>query len=45
MMLRSAFTALPLELMGMPPSEELATLFDQRVRLTRFMVDLIRELR
>jgi Phosphotransferase enzyme family len=45
MMLRSAFTALPLELIGMPPSEELATLFDQRVRLTRFMVDLIRELR
>ena len=44
LMLRSAFTALPLELMGMPPSEEVAELFSQRVRLTRFMVDLMREL-
>jgi Phosphotransferase enzyme family len=44
LMLRSAFTALPLELLDAPPIEELAALFDQRVRLTRFMVDLMREL-
>ncbi len=44
LMLRSAFSALPLELMGMPPGEEVAELFSQRVRLTRFMVDLMREL-
>lgn len=44
LVLRSAFTALPIELLGMPPSDELATLFEQRVRLTRFMLDLAREL-
>ena len=44
LMLRSAFNALPLELMGMPPSDEVAELFSRRVRLTRFMVDLTREL-
>lgn len=44
LLLRSAFTALPLEQFGAPPSEGLAELFGQRVRLTRFMVDLMRGL-
>lgn len=44
LILRSAFTALPIELLGMPPTDELATLFEQRVRLTRFMLDLARDL-
>ena len=44
LVLRSAFTALPVELLGMPPSDELAVLFEQRVRLTRFMLDLARTL-
>ena len=44
MLLRSAFSALPIELLGMPPTDELAALFEQRVRLTRFMLDLAREI-
>jgi phosphotransferase family enzyme len=41
---RAAFTALPLEQLGAPQTDELADLFSQRVRLTQFMVELMREL-
>lgn len=43
MLARATFTALPLELLGAPPSEELAAFFEQRVRLTRVLVDLVSE--
>ncbi len=41
---RATFTALPLEQLGAPQTDELADLFSQRVRLTQFMVELMREL-
>jgi hypothetical protein len=41
MLARATFTALPLEAFGAQPSDELARLFDQRVRLTRALVDLV----
>lgn len=41
MMARAAFTALPLEAFSAQPSDELARLFDQQVRLTRVSVDLV----
>ncbi len=44
LLVRAAFTALPLEVLGAKPTDALAGLFLQRVRLTRFMVDLMREL-
>jgi len=44
LLVRAAFTALPLEALGAPASDELAVLFVERVRLTRFLVDLMREL-
>jgi len=41
---RATFTALPLELLGAPQTDELADLFSQRVRLTQLLVELMREL-
>jgi hypothetical protein len=41
MLARATFTALPLEAFGAQPSDELTRLFDQRVRLTRALVDLV----
>jgi hypothetical protein len=41
MLARATFTALPLEALGAQPSDELARLFYQRVRLTRALVDLV----
>jgi hypothetical protein len=41
MLARATFTTLPLEAFGAEPSDELARLFDQRVRLTRTLVDLV----
>lgn len=40
LILRSAFTALPLERLHEPVSAELAGLFARRTRLTRYLVDL-----
>jgi Phosphotransferase enzyme family len=40
MAVRSAFTALPLEHLDGPPTDELARLLDARVELTRYLVDL-----
>ena len=40
LVLRSAFTALPLEQLAGPDSDALAALIAQRVRLTRYLVDL-----
>ena len=40
LVLRSAFTALPLEQLTGPASDSLERLIAQRVRLTRYLVDL-----
>lgn len=40
LVVRSAFTALPLERLAEPITEELAELFSTRARLTRYLVDL-----
>ncbi|WP_432947650.1 phosphotransferase [Kribbella sp. CA-253562] len=42
LMIRSAFTALPLEQLDDQPTDLLGALFNQRGRLTRVLVDLIR---
>jgi hypothetical protein len=44
LMARAVFTALPLELFGAPPSAYFEALFEQRVRLTRVLVDLVSEI-
>jgi hypothetical protein len=41
MLARATFTALPLEAFGAESSDELARLFDQRIRLTRTLVELV----
>lgn len=38
---RAAFTALPFELFGQPPTAQTQQFFADRVRLTRFLVDLV----
>lgn len=38
---RAAFTALPFELFGQPPTDAALAHFADRVRLTRFLVDLV----
>jgi hypothetical protein len=38
--IRSAFTALPLEFLAAEPTPDLARLFDRRARFARFLVDL-----
>lgn len=40
LVMRSAFTALPLGLLAEPPSPELADLFARHARLTHYLVDL-----
>ncbi|MCA1823807.1 MAG: phosphotransferase [Frankia sp.] len=40
LVVRSAFTAIPFERLHAEPNAELETLFDQRIRLTRYIVDL-----
>ena len=40
LVVRSAFTALPLERLAEPPTDELAEQFAHRTRLTRYLVDL-----
>jgi hypothetical protein len=40
MMLRSGFTSLPFDRLGGPADPELRRLFGERVRLTRFLLDL-----
>jgi hypothetical protein len=40
LVVRSAFTALPLEQLGQPPTDDLARLWRSRVELTRYLVDL-----
>ena len=40
LVVRSAFTALPLERLAEPPTDELAEQFAYRARLTRYLVDL-----
>ncbi|MFG6191779.1 hypothetical protein [Nonomuraea sp. JJY05] len=44
LVLRSAWTAIPFELLGQAPTPELHALFRKRVRLARFIVDLGRSL-
>lgn len=41
LMARSTFTALPLELFANPPSPANVTIFEQRVDLTRALIDLV----
>lgn len=41
---RSALSALPVELLGAPPSEEHQALFLDRLRLTRALVDMAAEI-
>ena len=41
---RATFTALPVEAFGAPPMEGLAAFFEQRVRLTRVLIDLVSEI-
>jgi tRNA A-37 threonylcarbamoyl transferase component Bud32 len=40
LVIRSVFTALPVEMLGDPPTEELRTLFARRAAYTRFLVNL-----
>ena len=40
MAVRSAFTALPIEQLGEPITDELAERFRQRLALTRYLVDV-----
>lgn len=40
LVIRSAFTALPLDRLGEPPSDRLASLVEARLALTRYLVDL-----
>lgn len=40
LVIRSAFTALPLDRLGEPPSDQLASLVEERLALTRYLVDL-----
>jgi Phosphotransferase enzyme family len=40
LVLRSAFTALPLEQLDAPPNTDLERLIEQRARLTRYLIDL-----
>jgi hypothetical protein len=42
LIIRSAFTALPLELLDVEPSTDLVRLFDRRARFARFLIDLAR---
>lgn len=42
LIIRSAFTALPLELLDVAPSTDLVHLFDRRARFARFLLDLAR---
>jgi hypothetical protein len=44
MLARAAFTTLPLEVLGAPGTEQLAQLFDRRVRLTRVLLNLVSEI-
>lgn len=43
LVIRSAFTALPVELLDAPATRDLAGLFDRRARYARFLVDLAAE--
>ena len=40
LVIRSAFTALPVELLGEPPTDELRKLFARRAGYARFLTDL-----
>ena len=40
LVVRSALTSMPFEMLGAPPSEDLAALFRQRAELSRFLADL-----
>jgi hypothetical protein len=40
MIIRSVFTALPLEFLDLDPAPELVRLFERRARFARFLVDL-----
>lgn len=40
LVVRAGLTSMPFELLGAPPSEGLATLFQQRAELTRFLANL-----
>jgi len=44
LVLRSAFTAVPFELLGAPDTPELRATFTGRIRLTRYLLDLAAEL-
>lgn len=41
--LRSGFTSLPFELLGGQPDPGLVTVFRERAALTRFLIDLVRD--